>query len=169
MLYPPDWLRHPGRQGLGCRRFPCEQDRTWCSQFGHSFTVTPSNAIDRSGNLTSQPAFTKNPPTSTVDQCGNLEATSDALTFTALISGGFLSDDGTPARGLNHRFDRCTSEYPSFVQVLPVSGSNIRFLYVPGLMTQAQWRNAKRIANEIRCVETWGAREGPKANVVFLI
>lgn len=76
--------------------------------YGHSFTVSSSNAVDSSGNLASNPPFTKNPATSSVDQCGNPEAESDIMNFATLVSDGILNDDGTPASGMKYRFDNCS-------------------------------------------------------------
>lgn len=76
--------------------------------YGHSFSVSASDASDSSGNLAPNPPFTKNPPAGTTDRCGNPEAVSDIKTFAALISEGLLNDDGTPVNGTKYRFDECS-------------------------------------------------------------
>lgn len=103
--------------------------------YGHSFTVSPSNAVDSSGNLTSNPSFTKNPPTSSVDQCGNPEAESDIMTFASLITQGLLNDDGTPASGMKSRFDECSKTVSLDPSVLLPPFNFSRFLS-PSFMTR---------------------------------
>jgi chitinase len=76
--------------------------------YGHSYNVSPTNAVDASGNLTTYPAFTKNAAGNTTDPCGNPEPVPDTKTFADLISEGFLNDDGTPASGVKYRFDQCS-------------------------------------------------------------
>lgn len=76
--------------------------------YGHSYSVGPSNASDSSGNLAPRPPFTKNPLSNTTDLCGNPEAVPDTKTFAALITEGFLNDDGTPASGTKYLFDNCS-------------------------------------------------------------
>ncbi|KAF9653749.1 glycoside hydrolase family 18 protein [Thelephora ganbajun] len=88
--------------------FPADKIVLGVPAYGHSYTVSPSNAVDGSGNLAAYPPFTKNPPTSSVDQCGNPEAKSDIMNFATLIGEGFLKDDGTPANGIKSRFDQCS-------------------------------------------------------------
>jgi chitinase len=88
--------------------FPAEQIVLGVPAYGHSFNVTPANALNSSGNLASWPAFTKAPLTSTLDQCGNAEPEVDTLTFSDLITKGYLNDDGTPASGVKHLFDNCS-------------------------------------------------------------
>lgn len=88
--------------------FPAEKIVLGVPGYGHSFTVSPSDAIDSSGNLTAYPPFTKNPASNSTDQCGNPEAEPDIKNFSDLISEGFLNDDGTPASGVLSRFDECS-------------------------------------------------------------
>lgn len=88
--------------------FPANKIVLGVPSYGHSFTVTPSNAVNSSGILASYPPFTKFPLTSTLDQCGNPEAQVDTMDFSVLISDGYLNDDGTASSEVTYRFDNCS-------------------------------------------------------------
>jgi len=88
--------------------FPSSKIKLGVAAYSHTFTVSPSNAVDGSGNLNPNAQFTKNALTSTMDQCGNPEPTSDVMDFATLISDGFLKDDGTAADGMKYLFDNCS-------------------------------------------------------------
>ena len=88
--------------------FPANKVVLGVPAYAHTYTVSPSNALDSSGNLTEFPPFTKNAVSNTTDKCGNPEPEVDIKDFAVLITEGFLNDDGTPASGVKHRFDECS-------------------------------------------------------------
>ena len=88
--------------------FPANKVVLGVPAYGHSYTVSPSDAVDSSGNLTDFPPFTKNAISNSTDKCGNPELEVDAKNFAVLITEGFLNDDGTPASGVKHKFDECS-------------------------------------------------------------
>jgi len=89
-------------------KFPVEKIVLGVPGYGHTFTVSPSSAVDSSGTLVSHPPFTKNGVSDVVDQCGNKEPVSDIKNFAALIAEGFLNDDGTPTCEMKYQFDNCS-------------------------------------------------------------
>ena len=95
--------------------FPANKVVLGVPAYGHSYTVSPSDAVDSSGNLTDHPPFTKNPASNTTDKCGNPEPVPDTKNFAVLITEGFLNDDGTPASGVKYKFDEC-SQTVSFIR-----------------------------------------------------
>jgi len=95
--------------------FPANKIVFGVPAYGHSYTVSPSDAVDSSGNLTDFPPFTKNAVSNTTDKCGNPELEPDTKNFAVLISEGFLNDDGTPASGVKYKFDEC-SQTVSFIR-----------------------------------------------------
>ncbi|KAF8886493.1 glycoside hydrolase family 18 protein [Infundibulicybe gibba] len=83
--------------------------------YGHSFHVDNSAAINGS-TLAAYPPFDKNNQPKGdkddggpgVDQCGAPVGTGGIFNFWGLISGGFLTSNGTAAAGINYRFDTCS-------------------------------------------------------------
>jgi chitinase len=97
--------------------FPRNRIILGVASYGHSFHVTPSDAIDSSGNVKLYPPFDKSQQPAGdkwdataggVDECGNPNAVGGVFTFWGLIDGGFLTTDGTPASGIDHTFDNCS-------------------------------------------------------------
>lgn len=94
--------------------FPVDKIVLGVPSYGHSFNVTPSNAIDSNGVLADHPSFTPAPSSGSVDQCGNVEPVADAITFNDMIIQGYLNTDGTPASGIHYRFDTCSQTVSVF-------------------------------------------------------
>lgn len=111
--------------------FPISQIVLGVASYGHSFSVTPTNAIDSStGELkeAGYPAFdAANQPsgdswdaqsgTGETDSCGNAVTTGGVFNFWGLMEGGFLSENGTAKEGILYRFDECSqtvSDRPTF-------------------------------------------------------
>ncbi|GJJ11377.1 hypothetical protein Clacol_005609 [Clathrus columnatus] len=85
------------------------------ASYGHSFSVTPQNAI-QNGKLVPYPSFSaSNQPAGDAwddqpgtDVCGNFEGAGGNFDFWGLIAGGFLTAEGKPASGIYYRFDDCS-------------------------------------------------------------
>jgi chitinase len=97
--------------------FPRNRIILGVASYGHSFHVTPSDAIDSSGNVKLYPPFDKSQQPAGdkwdstaggVDERGNPNAVGGVFNFWGLIDGGFLTTDGTPASGIDHTFDNCS-------------------------------------------------------------
>lgn len=96
---------------------PFDQMILGVAAYGHSFSVTPSNALNASGKLNLNPTFNKaNQPAgdkwdstaSGVDACGNPNVVGGIFTFWGMIYAGFLEDNGAPSCGIHHGFDECS-------------------------------------------------------------
>ncbi|KAJ8509393.1 hypothetical protein ONZ45_g8433 [Pleurotus djamor] len=98
--------------------FPASQLALGIAAYGHSFHVPTSTAVDTQGRLVTSPTFDKaqqpkgdswdTADGSTVDQCGNPELTSGVYNFWGLVEGGFLTNNGTAASGIDYQFDECS-------------------------------------------------------------
>ncbi|KAG2366205.1 glycoside hydrolase family 18 protein, partial [Suillus spraguei] len=94
------------------------------ASYGHSFSVSPSAAFDSGSKtpdlagttLAAYPAFdaSKQPlgdawdDTSSVDVCGVRHGPGGTFRFWGLVDAGFLNKDGTPADGIDVRYDECS-------------------------------------------------------------
>ncbi|KAG2356579.1 glycoside hydrolase superfamily [Suillus spraguei] len=103
------------------------------ASYGHSFSVSPSAAFDSDAKtpdvlgtntrgepgrktLAAYPAFdaSKQPlgdawdDTSSVDVCGVRHGPGGTFRFWGLVDAGFLKKDGTPADGIDFRYDECS-------------------------------------------------------------
>ena len=97
---------------------PVDQIVLGVAAYGHSFTVSPSDAfVDSSKTeLAAYPKFNaSNQPlgdawgnTGGVDVCGVSEKPGGTFTFWGLIDGGFLTTEGSPASGIYYRYDNCS-------------------------------------------------------------
>jgi chitinase len=97
--------------------FPVKQMILGVPAYSHSFFVTQSAALDKSGHLNLDPPFdaSKQPagdkwdstPGST-DSCGNPTTTGGVFTFWGLVDAGFLTIKGNPSHGIHHLFDTCS-------------------------------------------------------------
>ena len=76
--------------------------------YGHSFNVTPSQAIGSDGKLVENPHCIPTSDSGAVDQCGAPERTVDVIAFSDMITQGFLNTDGTPANGIYYLYDSCS-------------------------------------------------------------
>ena len=97
--------------------FPVHQIILGVASYGHSFYVTPSNGVDASGNIKLYASFDKSlQPTGDkwdstaggVDECGNPNVVGGVFDFWGLIDGGFLTQNGTAATGIDYTFDNCS-------------------------------------------------------------
>ncbi|KAK7439400.1 hypothetical protein VKT23_017621 [Stygiomarasmius scandens] len=96
--------------------FPADQIALGVAAYGHSFHVTPTDALDSSDTLKVNPPFDKSQQPhgdsqdgeAGVDQCGNPVPIGGIFNFWGLIDGGFLKDDGTAANGIDYTFDQCS-------------------------------------------------------------
>jgi chitinase len=86
------------------------------ASYGHSFHVNQGDALDVSGNIKPYAPFDKSQqPTgdkwdataSGVDVCGNPNTVGGVFDFWGLISGGFLTKNGTVASGIDYTSDSC--------------------------------------------------------------
>ena len=89
--------------------------------YGHSFSVTPADAIASDGRMAAYPAFNaSNEPVGDkwddaagIDECGNYEPQGGLFDFWGLIDAGFLLPTGTVAPGIKYRFDACSQTVSS--------------------------------------------------------
>ena len=97
--------------------FPLQNIILGVPGYGHSFHVDSSAAYDSSGkihpyvpfNKTLQPAGDKWDSTAGgVDVCGNPNVVGGVFDFWGLIDGGFLTPEGTAAKGIDYVFDPCS-------------------------------------------------------------
>ncbi|KAG0696955.1 glycoside hydrolase family 18 protein [Suillus ampliporus] len=96
---------------------PANQIVLGVAAYGHSFSVSPSDAFVSGGKtLAAYPAFNaSNQPlgdawdnTGGVDVCGVYEGSGGTFNFWGLIDGGFLTKEGKPAKGIHYRYDECS-------------------------------------------------------------
>jgi len=108
--------------------FPTSKIVLGVPAYGHGYYVSPSAALDSSGDLAAYPPFdTTNLPSGVssafvlmTNQSGNTSG-SGVFTFGDMISAGFLDETGAPAQGTNYRFDNCSQTpfiYNSDVQTM---------------------------------------------------
>lgn len=117
---------------------PASQIVLGVASYGHSFHVSPSNAVSSDGQLNAYPAFDKDQqpigdkwddPAGT-DECGNAAGPGGNFDFWGLIDNGFLQANGTVAAGIDYRFDTCsqTVSAPVELQLAPPSFLTIYLL-----------------------------------------
>ncbi|KAF7348538.1 Glycoside hydrolase family 18 protein [Mycena venus] len=125
--------------------------------YGHSFSVTPSAAINKMGSIALYPSFDSSvqpigsadtPGDTSLDPCGDPNGVSGIFTFAGLIAGGFLNSNGTAANGIGYVFDSCSQTpfvYNQTSQVM-VSYDDAtsfaakgRFINAQGLLGFAVW------------------------------
>jgi chitinase len=103
-------------QAWTAAKFPSNKIVLGVASYGHSYFVKKSDALDASGKLKPYPPFdaSQQPhgdswdaPAGT-DVCGNPTPIGGIFNFWGLISGGFLTQAGTPAPGIHYRFDSCS-------------------------------------------------------------
>ena len=97
--------------------FPANKIILGVASYGHSFHVNRSDALDASGNIelyapfdkSQQPAGDKWDSTASgVDVCGNPNTVGGVFDFWGLIEGGFLTENGAVASGIDYTFDNCS-------------------------------------------------------------
>ncbi|KAG2364062.1 glycoside hydrolase family 18 protein [Suillus spraguei] len=96
---------------------PVDQIVLGVASYGYSFSVPPSDAfVSHTKKLAAYPAFNaSNQPLgdswddiSFIDVCGVHEGSGGTFNFWGLIDNGFLTKEGTPARGIYYRYDTCS-------------------------------------------------------------
>ncbi|CAK5272818.1 unnamed protein product [Mycena citricolor] len=126
-------------QAWTAANFPANQITLGLASYGHSWPVTPSEALDGAHRLQPYASYSKSAPVpagsedaggsaaATVDQCGNPQSggsgNSGDSSFAALIDTGFLDSNGTAASasGISFVFDQCSQTpfvYNSTSQVM---------------------------------------------------
>ncbi|OCH93947.1 glycoside hydrolase [Obba rivulosa] len=102
--------------------FPAHQIVLGVASYGHSFQVSQSDALASSGSntLVPYPSFDASEQPlgdswdsvapAGVDQCGNPTSggPSGIFDFWGLVQGGFLTNNGTAASGIDFRYDNCS-------------------------------------------------------------
>ena len=97
--------------------FPAEKIILGVPGYGHSYHVDSSAAYDTSGKIHPYVPFNKalqpagdewDSTASGVDACGNANAVGGVFNFWGLIDGGFLTANGTAAKGIDYVFDQCS-------------------------------------------------------------
>lgn len=101
--------------------FPHSQIVLGVASYGHSFSVSKTDAINSSGSdsdsLNLYPAFDAadqpagdawDSTAGDTDVCGNPTTVGGVFNFWGLISDGFLSANGTAAEGIDYTYDNCS-------------------------------------------------------------
>ena len=100
--------------------FPANKIVLGVASYGHSFTVTSSDALSGNNSLNIYTTFDKtnipigdswDPPSTSADICGNPpvgNGNTGIYHFWALIQDGFLASDGTVASGMDSLYDECS-------------------------------------------------------------
>ncbi|KAG2353446.1 glycoside hydrolase family 18 protein, partial [Suillus spraguei] len=120
------------------------------ASYGHSFSVSPSAAFDSDletldpggRTLAAYPAFdtSKQPlgdawdDISSVDVCGVRHGPGGILRFWGLMDAGFLNKDGTPADGIDVRYDECSQTPYAYNETsrVMISSDNLRSFAAKG-------------------------------------
>jgi|SRR6266850_844906 len=97
--------------------FPIDKIILGVAAYGHSFHVNQTSALDASGNLNLYPPFDKaqqpagdkwDSTATDVDVCGNPNVVGGVFNFWGLVEGGFLTENGIAASGIDYKFDNCS-------------------------------------------------------------
>lgn len=113
---------------------PSSQIVLGVAAYGHSYTVTPENALDCSDEtslIAEFPSFDKDShpfgdawdAANETDVCGVVNPASGNWDFWGLIKEGWLNENGTVAAGTDYRFDECsqTVRYTRISRFIPDS------------------------------------------------
>ena len=142
--------------------FPANKIVLGVAAYGHSYYVTTSAALESGSNtLTPYPAFVNSmqPPGDSwdspagVDQCGNPTPVGGIFNFWGLVEGGFLTQNGTPAAGIDYRYDNCSQT----VRQLQLSSSCLLltllsdqpYVYNPTSHVMVSFDNAQSFGKQI--------------------
>lgn len=99
---------------------PAHQIVLGVASYGHSFSVSDTDALECTGNSTTvlvpyppfdasqQPAGDKWDDPAGIDECGNASPVGGLFDFWGLIDAGFLTASGTAAPGIDYSFDTCS-------------------------------------------------------------
>ncbi|KAJ8522163.1 hypothetical protein ONZ45_g1244 [Pleurotus djamor] len=94
--------------------FPAGKLMLGVPAYGHSFSVTPKDALTSNGQLKPYAAYEGTKPGDAwddpagVDVCGNSAGPGGNYNFWGVIDAGLLKSDGSPKAGVPYRFDRCS-------------------------------------------------------------
>jgi chitinase len=106
---------------------PVNQIVLGVASYGHSFSVSPSDAFVNGSetelvaypmfNASNQPLGDAWDDTGSVDGCGVYEGPGGTFNLWGLVDGGFLTTEGNPAPGVYYRYDTCsqTVEWPHYL------------------------------------------------------
>ncbi|KAF9457537.1 glycoside hydrolase [Collybia nuda] len=134
-------------------KFPPHQIALGVAAYGHSFHVDTSSAKDSSGNLIPYPPFNKaqqplgdgetTSNTQEMDKCGVVSGPGGVFSFWSLINNKFLNADGTPASGIDYRFDNC---------------GQTPYVYNPTSQVMVSFDDPKSFAAKGQFIDTQGLR-----------
>lgn len=100
--------------------FPANKLVLGVPSYGRALHVNKADAFVSGSTLASYPKFDKSKQPAggdgdapSVDVCGVQNGLTGVFTFAALVSEGYLKDDGTPADGIAYHFDDCSKTVSS--------------------------------------------------------
>lgn len=113
---------------------PADQIVLGVPAYGHSFVLTSTPAVNTSNTNGSAPDVTLpvypqyNPNVERrgdkwdgdggLDVCGNMTGPGGTFNYWGLVEEGFLNKDGTPAKGVQYRFDNCSQTVRNILRIL---------------------------------------------------
>ena len=119
---------------------PAHQIVLAVGSYGHSFAVNKTSAYVSASNstLTSFPKFDaaaqpngdKWQDEAGTDICGNVEPAGGNFDFWGLVDGGFLTQKGTAAPGIEYLYDTCSQTVSLFLQLEECIGSFMVLFFI---------------------------------------
>ncbi|KAJ8522162.1 hypothetical protein ONZ45_g1245 [Pleurotus djamor] len=94
--------------------FPAEQIMLGVASYGHSFSVSPEDALTATGDVEVYPKYNGTKQGDPwegpggFDVCGNYAGPGGTYNFWAIIDAGLLKADGSPQDVVPYRFDNCS-------------------------------------------------------------
>jgi hypothetical protein len=144
--------------------------------YGHSFSVAPADAYTKSGQLALYAPF--NASVSPVgdawddaagtDECGNASGPGGLWDFWGLIQAGWLTSKGTPSKGIDYVFDKCTQTASRFSAV-PFPNTDRRRSPLSTTRPRRSWSHTTTCslspprARTSRTRASWALRPGRRA------